>query len=217
MRQISESFAARLASGVTKTCLCWRLSRKDGVVIGVTEHDRLLHVEGVAYEPSGALAAGELTSSTGLQPGQAGAMGALSSEGISEEDLTAGLWDGARVDVLRVDWAYPEDYVQVWTGRFSEITRGALGFEAELVSLKADFERPVGRVFSRRCEAVLGDAQCGVDLENPDFSGLTCDQRFSTCKQRFGNATNFRGFPHMPGTDFVLAGPASTGNTGGQR
>jgi len=217
MRQISESFAARLASGVTQTCLCWRLTRSDGVVVAVTEHDRVLSVDGVQYEPSGALTASELTSSTGLQPGQAGAMGALSSETISEEDLSAGLWDGAHVDVFRVDWARPEDFVQVWGGRFSEITRGTLGFEAELVSLKADFERPVGRIFSRRCDAVLGDARCGVDLNNPDFAGMSCDQRFSTCKERFGNVENFRGFPHMPGTDFVLSGPAASGNDGGQR
>ena len=197
MRHLSEDFAARLASGVTQTCLCWRLTRPDGLIIAVTEHDRELKVDGAQYEPSGALTASELTSSTGLQPGQAGAMGALSSEAISEEDLSAGLWDGARVDVFRVDWGSPEDFVNVWSGRFSDITRGALGFEAELVSLKADFERPVGRIFSRRCDAVLGDARCGVDLDDPDFAGQSCDQRFSTCKERFGNVENFRGFPHM--------------------
>ena len=34
-----------------------------------------------------------------------------------------------------------------------------------------------------------------------------CDRRFSTCKTRFGNAVNFRGFPHIPGSDFVLRHP----------
>jgi uncharacterized phage protein (TIGR02218 family) len=33
-----------------------------------------------------------------------------------------------------------------------------------------------------------------------------CDKRFATCKGKFGNGPNFRGFPHMPGNDFVLAG-----------
>ena len=31
-----------------------------------------------------------------------------------------------------------------------------------------------------------------------------CDKRFSTCRQKFGNGVNFRGFPHMPGNDFAL-------------
>lgn len=31
-----------------------------------------------------------------------------------------------------------------------------------------------------------------------------CDKRFGTCRQKFGNGDNFRGFPHMPGNDFAL-------------
>ena len=36
-----------------------------------------------------------------------------------------------------------------------------------------------------------------------------CDRRFSTCKARFANAANFRGFPHIPGNDFVMRYPKS--------
>lgn len=32
-----------------------------------------------------------------------------------------------------------------------------------------------------------------------------CDGMFSTCRSKFGNAVNFRGFPHMPGNDAVTA------------
>jgi len=32
-----------------------------------------------------------------------------------------------------------------------------------------------------------------------------CDKQFSTCKARFNNAANFRGFPYMPGNDAVVA------------
>ena len=32
-----------------------------------------------------------------------------------------------------------------------------------------------------------------------------CDKQFLTCKTKFNNPANFRGFPHMPGNDFVLA------------
>ena len=31
-----------------------------------------------------------------------------------------------------------------------------------------------------------------------------CDKQFTTCQSKFSNASNFRGFPHMPGSDFVL-------------
>ncbi|MBU1305145.1 MAG: phage BR0599 family protein, partial [Alphaproteobacteria bacterium] len=34
-----------------------------------------------------------------------------------------------------------------------------------------------------------------------------CDRRFATCQGKFGNAVNFRGFPHIPGSDYVLRHP----------
>jgi uncharacterized phage protein (TIGR02218 family) len=43
-----------------------------------------------------------------------------------------------------------------------------------------------------------------------------CDKRASTCKAKFGNFVNFRGFPHLPGEDWVTAYPVSANaNTGG--
>ena len=44
-----------------------------------------------------------------------------------------------------------------------------------------------------------------------------CDKQFSTCQAKFDNAVNFRGFPHIPGNDFVtaIARPGDPGNDGG--
>ncbi len=44
-----------------------------------------------------------------------------------------------------------------------------------------------------------------------------CDKRFDTCRNRFNNAVNFRGFPHIPGNDFVIryAVEGEPGNDGG--
>ena len=35
-----------------------------------------------------------------------------------------------------------------------------------------------------------------------------CDKYFATCRDKFANALNFRGFPQMPGNDHVLSYPA---------
>ena len=36
-----------------------------------------------------------------------------------------------------------------------------------------------------------------------------CDKTFPTCKAKFTNQINFRGFPHMPGNKYVMAYPTS--------
>lgn len=42
-----------------------------------------------------------------------------------------------------------------------------------------------------------------------------CDKRFETCQSKFSNYLNFQGFPHIPGTDFMLSYPnKGEGNDG---
>jgi uncharacterized phage protein (TIGR02218 family) len=43
-----------------------------------------------------------------------------------------------------------------------------------------------------------------------------CDRQFATCCAKFANAVNFRGFPHMPGNDFVMASAQAAGRYDGQ-
>jgi uncharacterized phage protein (TIGR02218 family) len=38
-----------------------------------------------------------------------------------------------------------------------------------------------------------------------------CDKRIETCGAKFANATNFRGFPHIPGQDTILRYATSGG------
>ncbi|MFD1333422.1 phage BR0599 family protein, partial [Methylopila musalis] len=45
-----------------------------------------------------------------------------------------------------------------------------------------------------------------------------CDKTFATCRKRFGNQVNFRGFPLMPGNDWLAQPARSDGdNDGGRR
>src|SRR5688572_463078 len=104
MRQISEAFAARLVADETSLCACWRFARLDGQVFGATDHDRPLTFDGVTYQPANGLKGATFESSAGLAPGRAAAEGAISANFIDDADLAAGLWDGATVDVWRVDW-----------------------------------------------------------------------------------------------------------------
>lgn len=42
-----------------------------------------------------------------------------------------------------------------------------------------------------------------------------CDKSAATCKARFDNLLNFRGFPHIPGEDWLMSYPVSSGSNDG--
>lgn len=48
--------------------------------------------------------------------------------------------------------------------------------------------------------------QTPFEIDNSDTFTITagCDKLFKTCKVKFNNANNFRGFPHIPGSNTVI-------------
>lgn len=42
-----------------------------------------------------------------------------------------------------------------------------------------------------------------------------CDKRFETCRLKFNNVLNFQGFPDLPGEDWLMAVPRSSGSNSG--
>jgi len=197
------------ASSTSTTCQCWVLTRTDGHVLRLSEHDKPLEIDNETYLPGALIQSSRFTLTSDLAPGRAEVEGAIETDAITSHDLSGGIWDGASVDVFRADWRTLERIAHIWSGRLGQVEYDGSSFSAELVSLKADFSRLLGRAYTRQCDAVLGDARCGVDTDRPDIAGKTCDQTFTTCRDTFDNVMNFRGFEHMPGTDFLLAGPAA--------
>lgn len=216
MREIPAELGKQIATGAAALCHVWLVTRADGAKHGFTDHDEDLEVDGVICAAASGWTAGAAEGSLGLQPGTAALTGALGAESISAVELESGAWDQARVELQRVDWTSPDLAVPLWTGRIARLTGVGERFTAEVEGPSALLDRVAGRTYGRTCDAELGDARCGLDLANVPAGA--CDKRFETCRGVFGNAANFRGFPDLPGEDFLTLTPSDGGrHDGGSR
>ena len=216
MRAVPEALAARIESGAASLCHVWILTRSDGARLGFTDHDRDLTVDGVACRAASGWTAGATETAAGFAPGMATAVGGFDDDGISEADLAAGLYDGARVECRLADWSAPDLDVTLWRASVAAAKAEGGAFTLELEGPLAALDRVAGRTFGRSCDAAFGDARCGVDVSA--FPGATCDKRWATCRDVFANAVNFRGFPSAPGEDFLTLYPSEgERNDGGRR
>lgn len=219
MRTIPTALAARIESGAATLCHVWLLTRADGTRLGFTDHDSDLDHDGLVCSAASGWTAGAVESGLGFSAGGgAAAAGALDSEALDPGDLEAGLYDGAALECRRVDWREPGLFVVLWTGRIARLRRDGEAFTAEIEGPLAQLDRVAGRTFGQLCDANLGDGRCGVAADHPQ-RGLGCDKRSSTCSARFGNLLNFRGFPAIPGEDFltVYAGAGQKHDGGSRR
>ena len=161
---------AHLATGAAHVCRAWRLTRRDGVTFGFTDHDRLLRFGGCDFRPDSGLSARALTTTTGLSVDNSEVLGLLQSEVISDEDIVAGRYDGAEVTLWVVRWDDVSAREIRFRGTIGEITREAGQFRADLRGLADGLNCPTGRSFLRGCSAKLGDARCRVNLANAALS-----------------------------------------------
>jgi len=284
VRPLPAAMRAAIESGASSLCLCWKLTPASRPAMGFTDHDRDITFDGVVFRAASGFAASEIESSLGLTVDNTEVTGALSTGDLTEEDLAAGVYDDARIEIWLTDWRDPATRHLLRTGSLGRVARGKVHFSAEIRGLSHYLNQTKGRVYGYGCDATVGDARCKADLSAPAWSasgtvaeatdarlfsasGLAayadgwfalgrltwtsganagrkagvkthgagqgaasrigleapmpapiqpgdaftitagCDRQFSTCREKFANAENFRGFPHMPGNDFLMRYP----------
>ena len=150
---------------LTSLAFCWRLDRRDGVVLGFTSHDRDLRFDGLLYRAAPGMVPSAIERRDSLDAGTVELSGALTSSLITDADLLAGRWDGARLRVMAVNWADPEDEpLFIARGELGSVESDGRSFSAELRGPSAVLDAPVVEETSPECRAELGDRRCRVDL-----------------------------------------------------
>ena len=99
----AEAAPAWLRVEVVTLAWCWRLSRRDGVVLGLTSHDRDLLIDGVPYRAAPGMKPSAIETSDSLDASTMDLEGAISSDAIAARDLDAGRWDGAALTLFVTD------------------------------------------------------------------------------------------------------------------
>ena len=206
MRDFSPDFKTHIAQECTTLCWAWKLTRKDSLVLGFTDHDRALIIDGQSYLAASGFSPTDIEQRLGFSLDNSSVLGALSSDQITKEDVEAGLYGGAEIEIFRVNWQNPDEYGLIWSGHLGDITLKDGQFEGELVGNGAVLDRSTGRVFSRQCDTEFGGVKCGEDIASYP-ADTTCPHTFKACQEQFDNAANFRGFPYLIGDDASYAAP----------
>ena len=171
MRSLPQTLIDRIESGSATLCHVWLVTRKDGVKLGFTDHDRDLLVEGINCQAATGWTAGAAETALGYGPGSLSASGVLDSAAISETDIQLGRYDHAVIELRRVDWQWPDLSIQLWQGHLSKLTRDGERFTAEIEGPLGALDRMVGRTYGRLCDADLGNSRCGLAVSAPAYTG----------------------------------------------
>lgn len=172
MKTLSLALQSHLESEVQTLAHCWKLTRRDSTVMGFTNHDRDLLIDGVNYAAATGFTPTSIDSQATLAVDNLDVEGMLASGSITEADILAGKYDFAEIEIFAIN------YMDGAMGKIA-LRRGWLGevemresrFIAEVRGLTQKLSQNIGQLYSPLCRAMLGDARCGVNLAAHTVTG----------------------------------------------
>ena len=171
---ISAPLESHYQGRVTRLCTIFKVTRADGQIFGFTDHNRNILFGGVTYKAATGYTGSAVQSVAGLASGNLEVQGFFNSAAVTEEDVRAGRWDHAALEMHEVNWSDLTMGAR-WLakGRLGEVRSGKQVFEAELLSLARRLQQSVGRLYQPDCDADVGDARCKVRLDPPAWAATT--------------------------------------------
>lgn len=191
MKNRSSQLEAHHAEPVQTRAWCWKVTRRDAQVFGFTSTNAPISFGGVTYEASTGFTPSSIDGKSDLSVPNLDVVGLLDSASITEEDLLAGRWDGAEVEVFEVNYTdLTQGTMNLRTGTIGTVSAGRSSFTAELRGLAQQLQQPVGELFSPACAATLGDSRCKVALGPLTVTGSVTT---ATSARAFADSTRTEG------------------------
>lgn len=182
MKAASTQLAAHIAGETTTLATCWKVTRRDGLVLGFTDHDQDLTVAGQLYQASTGYTRSAIHTISDLSVDNLDIESALNSDTLNANDLRAGLWDEAEVEIFFVNWSdLSQGSVILKRGTIGHVELKDAVFKAELRGLTQALQQQIVELYTPDCRADLGDARCKINL-----TALTVTGTVTATTDRYG-------------------------------
>lgn len=166
MKTLSSTLEAFYAGGKQTVATCWKITRKDGIVLSYTTHQEALVIASITYSPIQSLEQSVSETTSELERDSLSVNGAMIASNIDRADLLSGKFDNAEIELFQVNYAdVTMGTNQLRRGNLAEIKLDDLQFTAEIRGLSERLRKVVGRLAFITCDADLGDTRCGVNLD----------------------------------------------------
>ena len=172
MKPISTALTNHIAGEVTTLSTCWKATLTNGTVLGFTDNISDLVIDDITYIATTGYTASNIEASANLAVDNLEIQGVLDSSVITEEDILAGVWDYAQIEIFQVNYNdLSQGKIFLRTGELGIIKTGRSAFVAELRGLMQKYSNVIGEITTPTCRAEFCDARCKLDIDDFTFSG----------------------------------------------
>lgn len=176
MKTISGAMATLLASeDISALSMFWTVTRADGTVLGFTDYDQDVNDGVVTYEAAAGYSRSAIQQQVDLAVPNFDVTGIITSDRITDEDIRAGLYDGATILIFM---AVPTDTGFATYGKIplpgyymGEIKIQDGIYTCECRGIAYALSQSFIEVYTPNCRVDFGDAKCKFNLASVTDTG----------------------------------------------
>src|ERR687891_2258617 len=169
-KNLTSAMRAHLDEETTRLAAIWRITRKYGAQFFFTDHDRDIVLGGDTYRADAGFERTAIRSDAGFAVDNLELVGVFAEGGIVEDEVRAGLFDGAEIALSFVNWEDPDGHgeVRLRKGTLGEVRLTPQGhFTAELRGLSQPLAPSTFQIYGPACCADLRGDPGRVPLKPP--------------------------------------------------
>lgn len=173
MKNIPVALKNHLALDATTWCLLCRIKCKDGTVLGFTNLDTAVDYDdgrgSVSYRAdNGGFMPERYSATADLSVDNTDLTGWISDSGITIQQIRAGIFDYARIDIYRVNYMDLSNGHEVMArGSLGQTQYGKTSWRNEFRSLTQQLKQTISLLYSLTCRAKFGSQPLGTVGEQP--------------------------------------------------
>lgn len=168
MKTISGALQTHLEGEYLTIATCVKIKRKDGVILGFTDHDQNISInvdsDGITTYEAGTSSYNRtaIQSSSTMSPDNLDVQTLLDSNAITDNDMRNKLYDGAEFKMFQLNWAdLSQGIVKLRRGFLGDIKiLGPSEAQIEFRGMLQALSRNIVEIIAPECRADLGDGRC---------------------------------------------------------
>lgn len=162
-----------MSTNITTLAACWKITRTDGSILALTEHDRNLIIDNVEYCAKGGTYSSAVKTHSDLTNDNAEIEAALDHSSITPHDIHTGLYNDADIEMFFVDYTNTSNIHCRKGGKIGSISMKGNCFVAEVVGLADALNIKILQKYSKKCRASFCDRRCSLVADDNTIFDLS--------------------------------------------
>lgn len=171
-RSITSALEDHFKQDVTSLAMCFDIERRDGTVLGFTNHDKPIEYDGVTYDPFSSAAMFNLEQLMTTEADNMEMSIAFDDKYITKEEIQRGEYDHAFMRIFFINHQDPDQGIlKLTSGYLGTAEIKEYGAKAEMMSLANALQTEIGCKYSYKCRATWADEECGFNEDDFKVTG----------------------------------------------